>query len=84
MYKVIHSFFDIEDKTKHVYEIGDKFPFDDRKISKKRIEELSSNKNKIGEVLIDLDSDNYDNFNDDTNLNDNLNNSNKDNLNSNE
>lgn len=53
MYKVIYDkFYDMKDKTKHVYKKGDKFPFDDRKISAKRIEELSTSNNKIGVPLI--------------------------------
>ena len=54
MYRVVHSFFDMEDKNKHVYRVNDIFPHDGRKIAKKRLEELSSTKNKIGEILIEL------------------------------
>ena len=54
MYRVVHIFYDMEDKNKHVYMVNDIFPHDGRKISKKRLEELSSTKNKIGEVLIEL------------------------------
>lgn len=54
MYKVIYDkFYDMKDKTKHVYQKGDIFPFDDRKISVKRIEELSTKNNKIGVPLIE-------------------------------
>lgn len=53
MYKVIYNeFYDMKDKTKHVYHRDDIFPFDDRKISAKRIEELSTENNKIGVPLI--------------------------------
>ena len=54
MYRVVHIFYDMEDKNKHVYRVNDIFPHDGRKISKKRLEELASTKNKIGEVLIEL------------------------------
>lgn len=37
MYKVIYDeFYDMKDKTKHVYQKGDVFPFDNRKISQKK------------------------------------------------
>lgn len=53
MYKVIYKeFYDMKDKTKHVYRKGDIFPFDGRKIPQKRIEELSTESNKIGVPLI--------------------------------
>lgn len=100
MYRVVHKFWDMEDKTKHEYRVGDEFPFDGRKITKKRIEELSSKENKIGQVLIELvdestdgnsDDDSIDNNsnptdldNDDNNSNGNLDDSNKDDLNNNE
>lgn len=54
MYRVIYDeFYDMKDKTKHVYTKGDIFPFDNRKISAKRIEELSTENNKIGVPLIE-------------------------------
>lgn len=54
MYIVIYDeFYDMKDKTKHVYKKGDIFPFDNRKISQKRIEELSTENNKIGIPLIE-------------------------------
>lgn len=49
-YKVIKSFRDLEDAD-HVYRVGDKYPRKG-KVKKDRVEELSSNKNKIGEPLI--------------------------------
>ncbi len=53
MYTVIYKeFYDMKDKSKHVYTKGDVFPFDGRKISPKRIEELSTENNKIGVPLI--------------------------------
>lgn len=54
MYKVIYDeFYDMKDKTKHVYQKNDIFPFDGRKISAKRIEELSTENNRIGVPLIE-------------------------------
>ena len=51
MYEVIFKFADIEDGL-HVYEVGDKYPRDGVKVSGRRIAELASTKNKIGQVLI--------------------------------
>ena len=51
-YKVIHSFKDLKDNN-HIYHEGeDTYPREGLKPTKKRIDELSSNKNKLGEVLI--------------------------------
>lgn len=51
MYKVIHSFGDSQDKN-HIYQVGDKFPRNGKKVKKERIDELKSSKNKIGVPLI--------------------------------
>lgn len=58
MYKVIdeNSFYDMQDDTKHVYELNDKFPYDDREIQESRLIELSSDLNRKGYPLIELDS----------------------------
>lgn len=48
-YEVIKKFKDIQ--TGHIYEIGDKYPHKGR-LTKTRIAELASTKNKIGEPLI--------------------------------
>lgn len=53
-YKVIKKFADLLD-GKHVYEIGDVFPRDGVDVSRERLEELSSDNNKIGEPLIKED-----------------------------
>ena len=53
MYKVIYKFKDLKD-SEHVYEVGDEFPWAGRKVSKKRLTELSTDKNAIGEPLIEL------------------------------
>ena len=51
-YEVIHDFKDLEDKNK-VYTVGSTFPNPaNKKVSKERIKELSSSKNKIGKPLI--------------------------------
>ena len=78
MYKVIYKFYDIEDKNKHVYNVGEIFPYDGRKISKNRIEELSSEKNKIGKPLIEFINDNSDTIVDNSNDNDKLDTNNDD------
>ncbi len=52
-YKVIHSFKDLEDNN-HIYlENKDIYPREGLESTKKRIKELTSNKNKIGEILIE-------------------------------
>ena len=52
-YVVIYKAFkDIEDNN-HFYKKGDIYPNEGLKPTKKRIAELSSKKNKIGEVLIE-------------------------------
>ena len=52
-YKVIKTFKDLEDDG-HIY-IANKniYPRDGLEPTKKRIKELTSNKNKIGEILIE-------------------------------
>ena len=50
MFEVLRRFKDIEDG--HIYEKGDKFPFDSRKIADERIKELSSKNNKLNTKLI--------------------------------
>lgn len=52
MYKVIRSFSDLQDKNR-VYNAGDTFPRDGLKVSKERIAELLSGKNRIREPLIE-------------------------------
>lgn len=51
-FKVLHAFTDLQDKDK-VYNVGDSFPKPaNKKVSEKRIEELSTDKNKQGKALI--------------------------------
>ncbi|PTE79303.1 hypothetical protein BUY98_08825 [Staphylococcus gallinarum] len=51
-FTVLHAFTDLQDKDK-VYNVGDSFPKPaNKKVSDKRIEELSTDKNKQGKALI--------------------------------
>lgn len=52
MFKVVKRFYDLKDNN-HCYYVGDAFPHDGKKVSDKRIAELSSNKNKMGVPLIE-------------------------------
>ena len=52
MYKVIHEFLDLQDNN-HYYAVGKTFPRRGVKVSKERIEELSTSANKIGVPLIE-------------------------------
>ena len=52
MYKVIKSFFDLQDNN-YAYAVGDIFPHDNRAIEANRIQELASNRNKLGTQLIE-------------------------------
>lgn len=53
MYKVIKHFTDLQD-NRYAYHEGDTFPRDGLKVSDKRLEELSSDKNKRGIPLIEF------------------------------
>ena len=50
MHKVVKRFFDLE--TQHAYSVGDAFPHDGVSVSEERIEELKSDKNRLGQPLI--------------------------------
>lgn len=52
MYRVVRKFADLQDGN-HIYNVGDKFPYIDKKVKAERLEELLSNKNKIGFPLIE-------------------------------
>lgn len=52
MYRVIERFKDLQNRN-HIYEVGDEFPHDGKRISAKRIAELSSSDNRIGKPLIE-------------------------------
>lgn len=54
MYKVIKYFTDLQD-NRHPYNVGDTFPRDGMKVTEKRLNELSSNKNKRGVALIEYE-----------------------------
>jgi hypothetical protein len=51
-YVVIKAFKDSEDNNKHIYQVGDVFPHDGRKITEERLEALTTNKNKINTLVI--------------------------------
>lgn len=60
MYKAIQTFKDKKDNG-HIYVAGDVFPHEDSAVEKfkdSRMEELLTDKNKIGEPLIELVTDN--------------------------
>ena len=50
-YIVIENFLDLKD-NKHLYRVGDEYPRDGYKPTKKRLEELLSYKNRLGKPLI--------------------------------
>lgn len=52
MYRVIKYFTDLQDNN-HPYNVGDVFPRKDLEVSEKRIEELSTNKNRQRTPLIE-------------------------------
>ena len=52
MYKVIHQFLDLQDENHH-YKVGDAFPRNGKKVTAKRISELSGSENKIHKPLIE-------------------------------
>lgn len=51
-YEVVHSFKDLQDND-YIYKIGDVYPREGNEPTKKRIKELTSDKNKIGKILIE-------------------------------
>ena len=52
MHKVIRKFFDLQDND-HMYSEGDIFPHNNMEVGQERIEELLSNRNKMGVPLIE-------------------------------
>ena len=52
MYKVIKSFTDLQDNN-YAYSVGDTFPHDGVEVDAERIEELASDKNRLGVPLIE-------------------------------
>lgn len=52
-YKVIHPFFDLQDKERRTYKVGDLFPHKGE-VSEERAAELTGNKNKLGKPVIEL------------------------------
>lgn len=53
MYKVIKYFTDLQDDN-HPYNVGDDYPREGLKVTKERIEELSSDRNKRKAPLIEI------------------------------
>ena len=51
MYRVIKAFTDL--KASHAYSVGDTFPHNGVEVDTERIEELSSDKNRLGVPLIE-------------------------------
>lgn len=51
MYRVIEYFEDLQD-NRQPYNVGDVFPRGDKKVTKERLAELASNKNRRGKPLI--------------------------------
>ena len=52
MYKVIKQFRDLKDND-HIYFVGDIYPHNGAEVDAERIEELATDKNKIGVPLIE-------------------------------
>lgn len=52
MYRVIKAFTDLQDNN-HKYHTGEQFPRDGVKVSKSRLEELLSNRNRRHEPMIE-------------------------------
>lgn len=52
MYKVVRRFKDLKHGG-HIYHVGDGYPAEGFKTSKKRLEELSTTKNKYGKIYIE-------------------------------
>ena len=50
-YRVIHKFIDLQDAD-YLYRVGDKYPRPGMNVKQSRIDELASNRNKVGEPLI--------------------------------
>lgn len=51
-YRAIKSFVDLQD-NKYRYNVGDEFPREGKKVTKKRVAELLGSKNKRGEPVIE-------------------------------
>ena len=51
MYRVVQKFYDLKDNN-HAYSVGDTFPHKGAEVDAERIEELASDKNRLGVPLI--------------------------------
>lgn len=52
-YVVVYDIWKDEEDNNHIYKKGEPYPREGSKPTKKRIKELSSDKNKIGKILIE-------------------------------
>ena len=52
MHRVLHKFYDLQDNN-HAYSVGDTFPHNGVEVDAERIEELASDKNRLGIPLIE-------------------------------
>ena len=52
MYRVVHKFYDLKDNN-HAYSVGDTFPHNGVEVDAERVEELASDKNRLGVPLIE-------------------------------
>ena len=52
MYRVVHKFYDLKDNN-HAYSVGENFPRNGVEVDAERIEELASDKNRLGVPLIE-------------------------------
>ena len=52
MYRVVHKFYDLKDNN-HAYSVGDTFPRNGVDVDAERLEELASDKNRLGVPLIE-------------------------------
>jgi len=53
-YQVISRFYDKQDESKYVYNVGDVFPREGQEVTEERIKELSTDKNALKRPLIEL------------------------------
>lgn len=51
-YKVVRRFKELK-QDGHIYEVGDEYPVEGKKVTKARLEELSTTKNKYNQVFIE-------------------------------
>ncbi len=59
MYRVVRRFKDTKHDG-HIYQVGDVYPAEGYKATKKRLEELATTKNKYGKVFIEAVNEDHD------------------------